>query len=147
MNLDRSHNYKKQVENLVLKLRSRTNLIMKLAGTNWGAKADILKTSKLALLYNKMNYSSPIWFNSVHSNKVNVQLNISLRIISGTLKATSIPWLYVFCNISPGDLLRKRTFLNCVNKSLNLNKSILYEVMTENVPDRLVSRKPIQKTF
>ena len=30
---------------------------------------------------------------------------------------------------------------------MNLKKSILYEVMTENVPHRLVSRKPIQKTF
>jgi hypothetical protein len=80
-----------------------------------------------------MNYSSPIWFNSVHSNKVYVQLNISLRIISGTLKATPIPWLHVRCNIPSGDLLRKRIFLKCVNKSLNLKKSILfvYEVMTE----------------
>ena len=72
---------------------------------------------------------------------------MSLRIISRTLKATPIPWLHVLCNIPPCDLLRKRTFLNCVNKSLNLKKSILYEVMTENVPDSLVSRKPKQKTF
>ena len=130
---------------MVSKLRSRTNLIMKSAGTNCGAKADILRTSTLALLYNTMNYSSPIWFNSVHSNKVDVQLNISLRIISETLKAKPIHWLHVLCHIPPGNLLRKRTFLNYVNKSLNLKKSILYKVMTENVPDRLVSRKPIQQ--
>ena len=81
MILKRSLNYKKQVESLVSKLRSRTILIIKLAGTYWGIKDDILRTSTLALLYNTMNYSSPIWFNSVHSNKVDVHLYISLIFI------------------------------------------------------------------
>ena len=36
--------------------------------------------------------------------QVDVQLNSTMRLISGTLRSTPLPWLPVFSNIEPPDL-------------------------------------------
>jgi Reverse transcriptase (RNA-dependent DNA polymerase) len=66
--LDRSLTYNPYNPHLMKtrkKVAARVNLVHKLAGTNWGASA------------------APVWLNSVHTNKIDVQLNNAFRIISG----------------------------------------------------------------
>ena len=65
-----------------------------LAGTEWGASPNTLRVSTLSLMYGTINYSSPIWINSAHTNKIDTQINGALRIISGTLKGWCLEWLY-----------------------------------------------------
>ena len=43
--------YKKHTENVRDKVKSRCNIIGKLAGTAWGAPAPVLRTSAIALVY------------------------------------------------------------------------------------------------
>jgi len=44
---------------------------------------------------------------SPHTGLVDVQLNSTLHLISGTLRSTSLPWLPVLTNIEPPALHRK----------------------------------------
>ena len=49
--LDRSPTYRKHTENVRDKVKSRLNIISKLAGTDWGAPVPVLRTSAIALVY------------------------------------------------------------------------------------------------
>lgn len=145
--LDRSLTFKNHLEQLSQKLRTRVNLIQMLAGSEWGASPNTLRTSTLSLVCSTMNYSSPIWFNSAHTNKIDVQLNSALRIVSGTLKATPLSWLYVLCNIPPPELTRKKVYKNIIESSIINGNSLLYKILEEPVVQRLKSRKTWDTTY
>ena len=42
------------------KLKNRNNLLMKLAGSTWGASANTLRSSALALCYSAAEYCAPV---------------------------------------------------------------------------------------
>ena len=42
------------------KLKNRNNLLMKLAGSNWGASANTVWSSALALCYSAAEYCAPV---------------------------------------------------------------------------------------
>jgi len=73
------------------KLKNRNNLLMKLAGSTWGASANALRSSALALCYSAAEYCAPVWSRSAHTSRVDVQLNSTMRLISGTLRSTPLP--------------------------------------------------------
>ena len=79
-----------------MKLRTRLNIIRMFADTEWGASPDTLRISTLSLMYNTMNFSSPVWIKCTYT-----QINVALRVLSATLKGTALQWLYVICNIAP----------------------------------------------
>ena len=64
--LDRSLTYKKHTENVRDKVKSRCNIISKLAGTGWGAPAPVLRTSTIALVYSVAEYCVPVWGRCAH---------------------------------------------------------------------------------
>jgi len=74
------------------KLKNQNNLLMKLAGSTWGASANTLRSSALALCYSAAEYCAPVWSRSAHTSQVDVQLNSTMRLISGTLRSTLLPW-------------------------------------------------------
>jgi hypothetical protein len=141
--LDRSLNYNNHIQKTSLKMRTRINIIQKLAGTSWGASPDVLRTSVLGLVISVADYGSPIWMNSCHTNKIDVQTNSALRIISGTVKATPIPWLNVLANIAPSELRRYRAAKTIYNHCILYENSLLFEILQNKVNQRLSSRKPI----
>jgi len=75
------------------KLKNRNNLLMKLAGSTWGTSANTLWPSAVALCYSAAEYCAPVWSCSAHTSHVDVQLNSTMRLISGTLRSTPLPWL------------------------------------------------------
>jgi hypothetical protein len=79
------------------KLKRRNNIIHKLAGTSWG----------LDLVYSRAEYCCLFWKNSTHVNKIDAELNTTLRIITNTLKSTTTPWLHVLAHIMPYNIRRK----------------------------------------
>ena len=95
------------------KLKNRNNLLMKLAGSTWGTNANTLQSSALALCYSAAEYCAPVWSRSAHTNQVDVQLNSTMRLISGTLRST---WLPVLSNIELPALRRKAATDKLVNK-------------------------------
>jgi len=59
MTLDRTLSYKKHLETTKMKVRSRINLLQKLAGTGWGSNGQNLRIAAMALVYSTAEYFAP----------------------------------------------------------------------------------------
>lgn len=126
--LDRSLTFKPALEQKAKKFCARNNLIRKLVGTNWGANGNVLRTSVLSLVYSTAEYAAPVWYKSAHTNKVDVELNIAMRTITGAVDSTPLPWLHVNSNIAPPHLRRNLAAHNqwqkCFDNSRSSNKNL-----------------------
>jgi len=100
------------------KIKTSNNIIAKLAGTSWGCHANVLRTSALVLVYNVAHYCAPVWARSAHCKKVDVQLNDTMRIITGTVRSTQLDWLPVLFNMATPDLRRQ---VQCESMLLKLS--------------------------
>ena len=101
--LDMTLSYRQHLTKTAGKLQSRNNLLMKLDGSSWGANANTLRSSALALslCYSVAEYCCPVWQWSTHVSLVEAQLHSSMCLISGTIWSTPLPWLPVLTNIEP----------------------------------------------
>jgi len=97
--LDRTLSYREHSTKTAGKLQNQNNVLMKVVGSTWGASANILWSSALALCYSAAEYYAPVWSRSAHTSRVDVQLNSTMRLISVTLRSTPLPWLPVLSNI------------------------------------------------
>ena len=66
-----------------------------------GRQRNTLQSSALALCYSAAEYCAPVWSCSAHTSQVDVQLNSTMRLISGTHRSIPFPWLPVLFNIEP----------------------------------------------
>jgi len=73
--LDHTQSYRVHLTKTAGKLKNRNNLLMKLAGSTWGASVNTLRSSALALCYLAAEYCAPVWSRSAHTIQVDVQLN------------------------------------------------------------------------
>jgi len=89
--LDRTLSYRVHLTKTAGKLKHRNNSLMKLAGSTWGTSVNTLQSSALALCYSAAEYCAPVWLRSAHTTQVGVQLNSTMRLISGTLRSTPLP--------------------------------------------------------
>jgi len=80
--LDRTLSYREHLTKTAGKLKNQNNVLMKLAGSTWGASANILWSSALPLCYSAAEYCAPVWSCSAHTSQVDVQLNFTTRPIS-----------------------------------------------------------------
>ena len=87
--LDRALTYNQHLRKLSAKIRTRNNLLQMLAGSTWGANATVLRTTGLALCFSTAEYCCPSWKNSAHCRRIDAQLNSTMRIVSGAIKATA----------------------------------------------------------
>lgn len=94
--IDRALTFKKHLEGLKNKLKTRNNIISKLAESTWGNDARVLHVSRLTLLYSVAEYCAPVWFRSSYCKKVDTELNQTMRIITGTIRTTEVQWLPVW---------------------------------------------------
>ena len=141
--LDRSLTYRKHTENVRNKVKSRCNIISKLAGTGWGATAPVLRTSAIALVYSVAAYCVPVWGRCAHVQHIDTQLNISMRTGSCALRPTHINWLPVLCNIEPTQIRRDRATLQEYKKAQQLSDRVpIKEILREPPMSRLRSRRP-----
>ena len=85
--LDHMLSYRGHLTKTAGKLKNQNNLLMKLAGSIWGASANTLRSSALALCYSAAEYCAPVWSHSAHTSRVDVQLNSTMCLISGTLRS------------------------------------------------------------
>ena len=102
--LDRTLSYHAHFKKSVAKVSTRNNLLRLLAGSSWGS-----------ICYNPKDVS--FGFLLLHSRVlcpslgqitllIDVQLNESMRIVSGALRPTPFPWLPVFSHITPPHIRR-----------------------------------------
>jgi hypothetical protein len=141
--LDRTLSYKEHLTKVAGKLKTRNNLLTKLVGTSWGADANTMRTSATALCYSVGEYCAPVWERSAHTHLVDVQLNAAMRLITGTLKPTPVPWLPVLANIEPPALRRKHASDQLIAKATTHESWGLHGDIVNHPSLRLESRNPI----
>jgi len=75
--------------------------------------------------------------------QIDVQLNSTMRLISGTLRSTPLPWLPVLSNVEPPSLRRKAATDKLVEKIVKHDSwPILPDILSPPLL-RLTSRKPL----
>ena len=121
--LDRSLTFKEHLMKTAAKLKTRNNLLMKLAGTTWGADAVTLRISALALCYSVAEYCAPVWSQSSHTKLVDVHLNNTQHVVTGTVRSTPTLWLPVLSNIEPPSLRREAVTSKLLNR-IQRNQSL-----------------------
>jgi len=122
------------------KLRNRNNLLMKLSGSTWVASANTLRSSAVVLCYSAAEYCAPVWLRSAHTSQVDVQLNSTMHLISGTLRSTPLP---VPSNIEPPALRRKAATDKLVEKIVNHESWPIQHDIFSSPLLRLTSGKPL----
>ncbi|UYV73146.1 PTPRD [Cordylochernes scorpioides] len=121
--LDRSLTFRQHLEKTRDKLKTRNNIMTRLAGTTWGCSADTLRTTALALVYSVAEYCAPV-------------------LITGNMRPTPIDWLPYLSNIAPPDLRRKKSTSNLLSKIKAKTKLPINTVLEIPPPTRLISRNP-----
>ena len=141
--LDRSLTYHDHLMKTAAKVRTRNNIISRLAGLTWGAQTSTLRTAALALCSSVAEYCAPVWCRSAHVILVDVQLNTTLRTITGTLRSTPLPWLPVLSNIVPASFRCQEAVSRVIGQiQANTNLPSFEDIF--NPPRvRLLSRHPV----
>lgn len=90
-------------------------------------------------------YCCAVWLNSAHTDKIDVELNRTMRIVNGNVDSTPLPWLPAISNILPPDIRRKISLMREYRKVMANVDLPLHEDIQSNHPKRLKSRKsPIE---
>jgi hypothetical protein len=140
--LDRTLTYNEHLTKTAAKLKTRNNIIQKLANSEWGADSNTLRISTIALTRSVADYCSPVWLQSAHTNKVDTQLNSAMRIITGAVKSTPIDWLPVLSNLCPPHLHRYNSLIREWNKCFSNTMLPIQNDINTGPNIRLKSRKP-----
>jgi len=116
---------------------------MKLAGSTWGASTNTLWSPALALCYSAAEYCAPVWSRCAHTSLVDVQLNSTMCLMSGTLRSTPLPWHPVLFNIEPPALWRKAATDKLVAKIVKHDSWPIQPDILNPQLLQLTSRKPL----
>lgn len=139
---DRSLTFNQNATQLAAKLSTRNNLLQKLTGTSWAATASCLKISALGLVYSTAEYCCAAWLNSNHTDKVDAELNRTMRLITGTVQSTPVEWLPVLSRILPPHIRRQKALVKEYQKIVNNEFIPLQNDLLNPPPTRLKSRNP-----
>ncbi len=71
--MDTSLKFNQHLEKLRKKLKTRNNIIHKLAGSDWGPSANTLRIAGISLVYSVAEYCCPVWMSSWHVNKIDIK--------------------------------------------------------------------------
>jgi len=108
-----------------------------------GASANTPLSSALALCYSAAEYCGPVLSRSAHTSQVDVQLNSTMHLISGTLRSTPLPRLPVLSNTEPPALQRKAAIEQLVEKIVKHDSWPIQPDILSPPLLRLTSRKPL----
>ena len=88
-------------------------------------------------------YCAPVWRNSAHTNLVDVQLNNTVRTITGSVRCTRTDWLPVLSNIAPADIRRELATSKMILRARGKTELPLLTDIDFHPRPRLQSRRPI----
>ena len=116
------------------KRSSRNNVTRKLHGTNWGACPHTTRTTATALCLSVAEYCWPVWARSTHRKLVDTTLNETCRLITGCIRPTATPDLYVLSGIAPPEIRRSVHSQNERSKQLTHQRHSLHHHQPEESP-------------
>ena len=126
------------------KLSSRNNLLGKLHCTNCGACPHTMRTTATALFLSVAEYCCPVWARSKHRKLVDTTLNETRRLITGYIRPTATPDLYVLSGIAPPEIRRSVQWQNERTKQLTDQRHRLHH--HQPAKSRLHSRNSFVST-
>ena len=142
--LDRSLTCRNHCLKTRAKLSSRNNLLRKLHDTNWGACPHTMRTTATALCLSVAEYCCPVWARSTHRKLVDTTLNETCCLITGCIRPTATPDLYVLSGIAPPEIRRSVHCQNERTKQLTDQRHSLHH--HQPVKSRLHSRNSFVST-
>jgi len=134
--------YRKHLTKTSGKLKNWNDL-MKLAGSTWGASANTLRSSAMALCYSAAEYCTPVWSRSAHTSQINVQLNSTVHLISGTLHSTPLMASSALQHWTASSLQRKAATDKLMEKIVKHDSWPMQPDILSPPLLRLTSRKPL----
>ena len=72
----------------------------------WGANADTIRTTALALSYSMAESAAPVWVRSPRAKELDTEQNSACRAFTGCLKPTNVEDLFLLAGIVPLDIRR-----------------------------------------
>lgn len=106
--------YNEHLEGVKKKHKTRKNVMAKIA-------RDVTPMySRLQLVYSVTEYCAPVRIRSTHYRKVDVKLNQTMRILSGTIKSTQNECSPILSNIAPLDLRQQSHTIKMLKKLSSL---------------------------
>lgn len=133
--MDRSLTFKRNMESVRSKLKSRVNIVQKLTGTTWGCSAKTLRTTTKAMILQIIGHQCGWEAHMWNSLTPKFMLHFVL------LLERCIP--HRFHNITPASILREQSALReCWKIRDNWNLPINKDIHAAPSTLRLKSRKP-----
>ena len=82
------------------KVATRNNVLRKMSNSKWGANANTIRTTALALSYSVAEFAAPVWARSPHAQKLNTVLNSTCRAVLVSVLFYSHPGNHCVLNVS-----------------------------------------------
>ena len=142
--LDKRLTWAPHIANMESKAIKKMAVMKKLAGTKWGANANILKQVYSGSVRPQLEYGATSWGTAAktNTNKLNKVQNASLRIITGAMKTTPITEMEKTAKIQPLDDRRKEKVLIQGEKMKRLPSHPLHKKLGEHTKSRLKRSSP-----
>ncbi|UYV61154.1 hypothetical protein LAZ67_1003608 [Cordylochernes scorpioides] len=141
--LDPALTFKKHIDTMISKAKNRLKILKKISGLNWGANANILRTTCLALVRPILEYATPAWINASKTNlsKIDRIQASAAKIISGLRGSCPNRIAELESNLLPLHLRRKICFTKFITKKINSPKEHLTGKFIRNwVPNQRLKR-------
>ena len=116
---DRLLTFRHHLEAVCKQLSTRVALSKRLAGSEWGAGAKILRISALSLVYSTSKYYTPVWCCSMHTCFIDSILSDALHIVTECLHPTPTESLPVLTGIQPAELCRLGATFSLANCAIH----------------------------
>ena len=109
------------------------NLLRKLVGHNWGEDLITLHSTTRALVKAPAEYCVSAWDRSMHTRKLDVQLNSTLRGINGCIRPTPTHHLPLLAGIPPHHLRREAATSHAALNASDSEVHSLYNKMHKSL--------------
>ncbi|UYV63119.1 hypothetical protein LAZ67_2003187 [Cordylochernes scorpioides] len=135
--------FKKHIDTVISKAKNSLKILKEISGLNWGANANILRTTYLALVRPILEYATPAWINASKTNlsKIDRIQASAAKIISGLRGSCPNRIAELESNLLPLRLRRKICFSKYITKKINSPKEHLTGKSIRNwVPNQRLKR-------
>ncbi|XP_055877141.1 uncharacterized protein LOC129924681 [Biomphalaria glabrata] len=112
----------------------KLNIVKKLAGTKWGARADVLRGLYMGAVRSHLDYSLPVqvWASQTTLASLDAVQNQAIRLICGTFRTTPIAAGEIMANIPPLKLRRERAVILAHERYMRLEDGCPLRSLVDN---------------
>ena len=108
----------------------------------WGESPSTLRNSALPLVYAPSEYSAQTWSRSWHTSLLDVGLNCTLRVTTGSLQPTPVEQVPVFACIPAAELRGQAARLALARLAMDPDHLLHHTITREETQPGLKSRGP-----